>query len=283
VSKQISGKNDSYIEIKPAAPLFTLGIKELISYRYLLFLFIKRDFITIYKQTILGPLWHLIQPLLTTLIFTVVFGYFARIKNGGIPPVLFYLSGLTLWNYFAGCINKTSGTFITNASIFGKVYFPRLTVPLAQIISNLLSLGIQLCLLTLFLIIYHNSIHIQPTLLLTPLFIILLAFIGFGFGIVVSSLTIKYRDLAYLMTFGVQLWMYATPIIYPLSMVPERFKIISKLNPVTPIIEGFRYSLFGQGALMWHDLLYTTLFTVVLVFVGVLLFNRTERNFMDTV
>ncbi len=279
----MSNKSTEILEITPSASLFDLKIKEVIQYRYLLYLFIKRDFITIYKQTILGPLWHLIQPLLTTLIFTVVFGTFARIRNGGTPPILFYMSGLTLWSYFAGCINKTSGTFVANASIFGKVYFPRLTVPLASVISNLLSLGIQLCLLTVFLIAYRNSIHIQTSILLTPLFILLLAFIGFGFGIVVSSLTIKYRDLAYLMTFGVQLWMYATPIIYPLALIPDKYKIYSKLNPVTPIIEGFRYSLFGQGAIMWHDLIYSAAFTIVLVLVGILVFNRTERNFMDTV
>ncbi len=252
-------------------------------YRYLLFLFIKRDFITNYKQTILGPVWHVLQPLLTTLIFTVVFGYFARIKTAGIPPLLFYLSGLTLWSYFAACINKTSTTFISNASIFGKVYFPRITVPLASVISSLMSLIIQLLMLLFFLVLYRHQLNIQATLFLTPVFILLLAMIGLGFGIIISSLTIRYRDLVYLMSFGMQLWMYATPVIYPLSLIPDKYKFIIKLNPITSIIEGFRYSLFGQGAFLWHDFAYTVCFTIALVLLGLVLFNRTERNFMDTV
>ena len=279
----MSDRPTDIIEIKPTSSIFDLQLKELVHYRYLLYLFVKRDFITNYKQTILGPVWHILQPLLTTLIFTVVFGYFARIKTAGIPPLLFYLSGLTLWSYFTACINKTSTTFISNAAIFGKVYFPRITVPLASVISSLMSLGIQLLMLLFFLIIYRNRLSVQPTIFLTPVFIVLLAFIGLGFGIIISSLTTKYRDLVYLMNFGIQLWMYATPVIYPLSLIPDKYKIILKLNPVTSIIEGFRYSLFGQGAFLWHDFIYTVCFTIVLVLVGLMLFNRTERNFMDTV
>ncbi|HWB63225.1 MAG TPA: ABC transporter permease [Chitinophagales bacterium] len=276
-------KPDAYIEIKPTASLFNFRIGELIQYRYLLFLFVRRDFITIYKQTILGPLWHILQPLVTTLIFTAVFGLFARIPHDGIPPVLFYLSGMIMWAYFAACLNKTSATFLSNASIFGKVYFPRITVPLASVISSLLSFCIQLILLAIIAFIYRNSISVQPTLLLLPVFVVLVAAIGFGFGIIVSSLTTKYRDLSYAMTFGVQLWMYATPVIYPLSIVPAKFRIISKLNPLTSIIEGFRYSITGKGTFLWHNFIYTVVFALVIVFVGMVLFNRTERDFMDTV
>jgi lipopolysaccharide transport system permease protein len=279
----VNNRSSDIIEIKPTASPFDLKIGEVVHYRYLLFLFIKRDFITNYKQTILGPLWHILQPLLTTLIFTVVFGYFARIKTAGIPPLLFYLSGLTFWSYFAACINKTSTTFISNASIFGKVYFPRITVPLASVISSLMSLMIQLLMLVFFLVVYRKSLSIQPTILLTPVFIILLALIGLGFGIIISSLTTRYRDLVYLMAFGMQLWMYATPVIYPLSLIPAKYQIIIKLNPITSIIEGFRYSLFGQGSFLWHDFIYTVCFTIILVLFGLVLFNRTERNFMDTV
>lgn len=279
----MSNHTTDIVEIKSTASLFDFKLKEVAHYRYLLYLFVRRDFITIYKQTILGPFWHIIQPLLTTLVFTVVFGYFARIRIGQSSPLLFYLTGITIWNYFSSCINKTSGTFINNASIFGKVYFPRIIVPLASVISNLMSLGIQLVLVGVFLIIYHNQVNIHSTILMVPVFIALLAFIGLGFGIIVSSLTIKYRDLTYLVNFGMQLWMYATPIIYPLSMVPERFRTISKLNPITSIVEGFRYSLLGQGYFMWHALLYSSAFAVVILAFGILLFNRTERNFMDTV
>ena len=275
-------KSLSFIEIKPTYPLFDLRIKEVLHYRYLLFLFVKRDFITIYKQTILGPLWHLLQPLLTTFIFTAIFSHFAKIKTDG-PPTLFYLSGLIMWGYFAACINKTATTFISNAGVFGKVYFPRITVPLASVISNLLSLSMQLVLLVFFLLVYHDQVCIQYTILLLPVFILVLAFIGLGVGIIVSSLTIRYRDLAYLVTFGVQLWMYGSSVIIPLSVVPDRYKFLFKLNPVIPIIEGFRYSLFGKGAFLWIDFLYSIAFTVVVMLVGIILFNRTERNFMDTI
>ena len=283
MSNNAAVKSSAFIEIKSSSPLFDLRIGELLHYRYLIFLFVKRDFITNYKQTILGPLWHVLQPLLTTLIYAVIFGRVAKIPHDGIPTIVFYLSGMTLWNYFAACFNKTSTTFLSNAAIFGKVYFPRITVPLATAISNLMSLLIQMLLLIFFLIIYRNYVVLHYTLLLTPVLILLLAFMGLGFGIIVSSLTIRYRDLAYLMNFGIQLWMFATPIIYPLSLLQGKLRTIAKLNPVTPIIEGFRYSLFGKGEFMWHDLLYTTVFTIIIVLIGIVLFNRTERDFMDTV
>ncbi len=275
------------IVIEPKANLFALNLKDVWKYRDLMFLFVKRDFIAQYKQTILGPLWHLIQPVLTTLMFLLIFGRIARISTDGIEPILFYMSGITLWNYFASCLTNTSGTFVNNASIFGKVYFPRLVLPLSVIISNLIKLGIQFLLLLLAMIYFHFNgylFNISVYWLLIPFLILMIAGIAFGLGLIISSLTTKYRDFSVLLTFAVQLGMYATPIAYPLSFLQDKsYKWIIELNPLSGIIEAFRFSLFGRGTFDVNTLLYSGLFMLIVMIVGVVVFNRVEKNFMDTV
>jgi lipopolysaccharide transport system permease protein len=268
---------------------FDLHLEELWRYRDLVLLFVWRDFVSIYKQTILGPLWHIIQPLLTTLVFTVVFGAFANIPTGSdeIPHFLFYLCGITIWNYFATCLTKTSTTFVSNAQIFGKVYFPRLTVPVATVISGLFSFGIQLALFFIFWVSYWiggTNLQISAWILLIPYLVFLMALLGLGLGIIVSSLTTKYRDLVHLVTFGVQLAMYATPVIYPLSIIKsETARYVLLLNPITPLVEGFRLGLLGSGTFDVYLLIYSTLFTVSIFLIGVAMFHRVEKTFMDTI
>jgi len=274
------------IIITPENSLFRLNLAEVWRYKDLLLLFVRRDFVAMYKQTILGPLWYLIQPLFTTLIFTVVFGNLAGISTDGIPPMLFYLAGITNWNYFAECLNRTSTTFKDNQQIFGKVYFPRLVVPLSITVSNLIKYGIQFVLfLGIYAYFFLSGSDIQPnsTIFLFPLLVLLLAGLGLGFGLIVTSLTTKYRDLVFLIQFGVQLFMYATPVIYPLSEVPEKYKLLSVLNPMTSIIETFKYGFLGQGTFEWSYLGYSVVFTVAVLLLGTAIFNRTEKNFMDTV
>lgn len=249
-------------------------------------LFVRRDFVSRYKQTILGPFWFVMNPLISTLMYTLVFAGIARIPTEGIPPQLFYISGIVSWSYFAACLNGTSTTFLSNAGIFGKVYFPRLVAPISIIISSIVQLGIQFLLLICFAVFYSFKgyiIHINMYIFYLPMLIIMLALLGMGFGIIFSALTTKYRDLSNLMVFGIQLWMYITPVIYPSSMVPEKFKIFLLLNPVAPIVEAFKYGIIGAGEFNPGRLLYSAIFTIVLLFIGVILFNRTEQNFMDTV
>jgi lipopolysaccharide transport system permease protein len=272
--------------IRPKTAWFDLHLSDLWRYRDLTILFVWRDFIAQYKQTILGPLWYLIQPLFSTIVFTIIFGKLANISTDGLPPFLFYMAGVTCWNYFAECLTKTSGTFIANAGIFGKVYFPRLTIPVSAVISSILKFGIQFLFFIGFLIFFmNNGTKVQPNawMLLTPCLLFLMAGLGLGAGIIVSALTTKYRDLQYLVTFGVQLLMYATPVVYPLSVVPDRYKWLVIANPMTPIIEAFRYAFLGSGSLEATYLLYSTAATLVILFVGILLFNRVEKTFMDTV
>jgi lipopolysaccharide transport system permease protein len=279
--------NDEWtMTIRPKRHWFDLRLGELVQYRDLIMLFVRRDFVSVYKQTILGPLWYLIQPLLTTVVFTVIFGNIAGLPTDGLPPFLFYLSGTVIWSYFAECLNKTSLVFITNAQLFGKVYFPRLAVPLSIIISNLLSFAIQFILFLAFtLFFFLQGAEIQPNLmiLLTPAMLLIMAGMGLGFGIIVSSLTTRYRDLRFLVSFGVQLWMYATPVIYPVSAVPEQLQPLIRLNPLTPIVESFRYAYLGAGTVSTPSLIYSGVFTLIVLLIGVLLFNRTEATFMDTV
>jgi len=247
---------------------------------------VRRDFVSRYKQTILGPFWFILNPLLSTLMYTMVFAGIAKIPTEGVPPQLFYISGIVAWSYFAACLTGTSSTFLSNAGIFGKVYFPRLVAPISIIISSIVQLGIQFLLLSVFMIFYTLKgyiIHINLYILYLPLLIVMLAMLGMGFGIIFSALTTKYRDLSNLMVFGVQLWMYITPVIYPSSMVPEKFRIFVFLNPVAPIVEAFKYGLIGAGEFNPGRLLYSIVFTIILLFIGVVLFNRTEQNFMDTV
>ncbi len=272
--------------IRPRRRWLDLRLGELWKYRDLVLLFVRRDFVSVYKQTILGPLWYLIQPLLTTLTFTVIFGQIAQLPTDGLPQFLFYMSGTVIWSYFADCLNKTSNTFVGNAGLFGKVYFPRLAVPVSILFSNLITFAIQLAFFLMFLLYFALSgADVKPNLwvLLTPLLILTMAGLGLGFGILISSLTTKYRDLRFLVGFGVSLLMYATPVIYPVSSIPERFQTLIRLNPMTPIVEAFRYAFLGAGSLQPLDLLYAFGFMLVSVFLGALVFNRVEATFMDTV
>ena len=272
--------------IRPKRHLFEINLKEIWEYRDLLLLFVRRDFVSRYKQTILGPFWFVLNPLLSTLIYTLIFNRVANIPTDGIPPILFYLSGLVAWQYFAACLSGTSNTFVANAAIFGKVYFPRLVTPLSIIISSLVQLIVQFGLLAVIMLIYWAK-GMPPKMneyaVLIPLIIVVLAFMALGFGIIISSATTKYRDLTNFMTFGVQLWMYATPIIYPVSSVPQNLQFIVKYNPAAPLIEAFKYGLTGAGSLSWNGILYSVVFTLVLLILGILVFNRVEQSFMDTV
>lgn len=275
--------------IKPNSSLLELNLKEIWKYKDLLFLFVRRDFVSVYKQTVLGPLWFIIQPIFTTLVFTVVFGQLASIPTDGLPQLLFYMCGITCWNYFAECVTKTSNTFVTNSAIFGKVYFPRLILPISIIITNLLKFGIQFLLFIAVLIYYlYNSSNIEPNLyiLILPLLLFIMAALGLGFGIIISSLTTKYRDFQFLISFGIQLFMYATPIVYPLSLAKEKlgtYSWIATANPMTSIIETMKFAFLGEGVFSWYNLVYSLIFSLVLLFLGVIVFNRVEKTFMDTV
>ena len=272
--------------IKPKNKLFEVDFKEIWRYRDLYSMFVKRDIITQYKQTILGPTWFFIQPALTTIMYMVVFGGIAGISTDGLPQPLFYLAGIVFWQYFSDCLNKTSSTFTANQGIFGKVYFPRMIVPLATVTSNLVRMGIQFLLFIAVYIYYIIiGVDVAPNIyvLLLPLLILMLAGLALGFGIIVSSLTTKYRDLTILFTFFVSLWMYATPVIYPLSTMSENRQWIMALNPVTGIMEAFKYGALGVGTFDWGMLAYSFGFMVVLLAVGIVVFNKVQRSFMDTV
>jgi lipopolysaccharide transport system permease protein len=272
--------------IKPVTGWFDIHLGELWGYRDLIMLFVRRDFIAVYKQTILGPLWFLLQPLFTTIVFSVIFGKIAKIPTDGLPQVLFYLSGIVVWNYFANCLNKTSDTFVANAGIFGKVWFPRLSVPISIVISNLITFAIQFILFLGFwayFLLSGSIINPQPLILILPLLILQMAALGLGCGIIVSSLTTKYRDLTQLVGFGVQLWMFATPVVYPISRIPARFQWIIALNPMAPIIELFRYSFLGAGTIIPWQIGLSIATTAIILFIGIILFSRIEKSFMDTV
>ena len=279
-------EKDWTLVIKPEKRLLDVDLKGIWRYRDLWYRYIKRDIVTVYKQTILGPLWFFIQPIFTTIMYMFVFGGLAGISTDGIPQPLFYLSGITLWNYFSSCFNGSSDTFTANAGIFGKVYFPRLVVPLAALTSNLIKMLIQL-LLFITVYIYYVSIggavSINSAALLFPVLVFMLAFHAMSWGLIVSSLTSKYRDLRHLVSFGLQLLMYATPVIYPLSVAGEKYGWALKLNPLTPIFEAFKYGVLGSGSLSWGGLLYSFIFMIVMLFVSIIIFNRVERHFMDTV
>ena len=275
-------------EIRPKTSLLDVDFGELWRYRDLCLLFVKRNIITQYKQTILGPLWYLVQPTLTTVMYMIVFGGIAKISTDGLPQPLFYLAGICLWQYFADCLTKTSNTFVDNAGIFGKVYFPRLVVPLANVISNLVRFVIQLM---LFFVVYayyliFTDVHVTPNLyaLLFPVLVLILAGLALGFGILFSSMTTKYRDLQMLLSFFVSLWMYATPVIYPLSTITNpTIRLAMQCNPVTGIVEFFKYGMLGVGCHEWWMLGYSAIFMVVLLAVGIIVFNKVQRSFMDTV
>jgi lipopolysaccharide transport system permease protein len=272
--------------IKPKTKLFDVDFGELVKYKDLWKMFVKRDIITQYKQTILGPLWFFVNPILSTLMFTVVFGRIAQISTDGLPHFLFYLSGICLWNYFSSCLTKTAATFNDNQNVFGKVYFPRLIMPLSAVTSGLYTFGIQLILFVAVYIYYiMHGVEVMPNIyiLLLPVLIIILAGLALGFGIIVSSMTTKYRDLTILFTFVVQLWMYATPIIYPLSVMSPRVQRIAVLNPVTSIMETFKFAVLGRGIFSWVHLGYSFVFMCVVLSIGIVVFNKVQRSFMDTV
>lgn len=272
--------------IKPHSNFFEIDFKEIWKYRDLVSMFVKRNVVTMYKQTVLGPLWFFINPIFTTLVYMVVFGGIAKISTDGLPQALFYLSGIICWNFFSECLNKNSTTFIDNASVFGKVYFPRLVVPLAVVISNLLKLMIQFGLFVLvYLYFVFKGVNVHPNTyaLLFPWLVFLLAGLGLGFGILFSSMTTKYRDLKFLLSFGVSLWQYATPVIYPLSSISDKYQWIVQINPVTAIIEAFKYGFMGHGAFSWGALVYSSIFTIVLLSISVLVFDKVQKGFMDVV
>lgn len=293
MAKTVSENENWTTVIKPRTGLFEVNLKELWDYRDLLTLFVKRTITVQYKQTILGPLWWIIQPALTVLMYMVVFGGIAGIPTDGVPQPLFYLGGVCMWQYFADCLTKTSNTFVANSGIFGKVYFPRLIMPLSSVISNLVRFGIQL---GLFIIVYayYAIIGQAPSpnwyLLLTPLLVVMMAGLALGFGIIISSMTTKYRDLQILFSFFVSLWMYATPIVYPLSQVAGKkvlgldLATIMCINPVTPVIETFKHGALGAGEFIgWGWLGYSFAFMLVVLALGILIFNKVQKSFMDTV
>lgn len=273
--------------IKPAQTGFKIDFKSLWLYRDLIRMFVVRDFIAVYKQTILGPLWHFVQPILTTLTFTFIFGRVAGLSSDGLPRILFYMSGIILWGYFSEGLKKTSNIFIANSHLFGKVYFPRLVMPISVIISSMISFSVQLIMFMVFWSYYYFFTDTPPELgwqlALFPILIIIMAFLGLGFGIFISSLTTKYRDLGFLVGFGIQLLMYLSPVIYPLSTVGGSLKYIILANPMTPVIETFRVGILGTGTFSWYYLAYSAVFAIMIFVLSILLFNRVERNFTDTI
>jgi lipopolysaccharide transport system permease protein len=273
--------------LNPTTQWWDLQLRDVWHYRDLLWMFVRRDFDSVYKQTILGPLWFFVQPILTTLIFTVIFSGLAKLPTNGLPPMLFYFAGITPWNYFSTCLTKTSSPFVANAGIFGKVYFPRLVTPLSIVISNLIQFGIQFLLFFAFLAFYSikgADLHTDwpMVFLLAPILLGIMALLGLGGGIIISSLATKYRDFTFLVGFGVQLAMYATPIIYPASIVPEKYAFLMNFNPMGPVIESFR-AIFLGGAIPWQGLGISAAITAVLLFLGIVMFKKVERSFMDTV
>lgn len=272
--------------IKPRSSLFELNLRDLWKYRDLIKMFVRRDFVTFYKQTILGPLWFIIQPIFTAGMFTFIFGSVAQVPTDGIPPMLFYLAGIINWNYFSGCLTSTSDTFVANAGVFGKVYFPRLTVPVAVVITNMIRYLIQyvIFIIVLGIFMYRGTpLNLGWTIALTPLLLVYMALMSLGFGIWISSLTTKYRDLRFALPFFVQLWMYATPVVYPLSLIPEKYKMIIALNPMVPVVELFRYAYLGAGTINQQYIFMSVSFTLFILVTGIILFNRIEKTFMDTV
>lgn len=274
--------------IEPQNSLLDLKLKDTWAYRDLLWLLVRRDFVSFYKQTILGPLWFFIQPLFTTIIFTFVFGQLAKISTDGLPQPLFYMAGITAWNYFADCLTKTSTVFKDNANIFGKVYFPRLIMPLSIVVSNLVRFGVQFLLFLMVMAYYYFIVkadfNITWAISLFPIVVLLMALLGLGLGMIISAMTTKYRDLAFLVTFGVQLLMYSTTVIYPLStVITKPLGWLVQYNPMTPLIETFRYGFLGEGHFTWASFGYTSAITIIILLSGIVIFNKVEKNFVDTV
>ena len=284
--KQKKAEREWDLVIEGSSSLFDLKFRDVWSYRDLMGMFVKRDFVSFYKQTILGPLWFFIQPLFTTIIYTFIFGKLAAISTDGLPQPLFYLAGITAWNYFADCLTKTSTVFKDNSNIFGKVYFPRLILPLSIVASNLVRFGVQMILFFFMMGYYYwQDAVFTPTwaLIMFPVLVLMMALLGLGLGLIITAMTTKYRDLAFLVTFGVQLLMYATTVIYPLSAAPGKYKHIIELNPMTGIIEAFRYSFLGKGEFSVWSIGYSALITILVLFFGIIIFNKTEKSFVDTI
>lgn len=281
--------NDWLFEITPKNKFFSLNLKEIWQYRDLLMLFVKRDIVTVYKQTVLGPLWYLIQPLFTSITFTIIFNNVAGINTGSVPPFLFNLAGITVWNYFTACLNGTSDTFKANASIFGKVYFPRIITPLSVVISNLIKFGIQFLIFVFFYVLYYfqgANLSINGLIVFFPFLILIMGILGLGLGMLISSMVTKYRDFSNLVGFGIQLLMYLSAVMYPMELIKQKlpqFGWIVAYNPLAYIIETSRFMLLGVGSVSALGLLYTFFVTFALFFIGLLIFNRTEKNFIDTV
>ena len=279
-------QNSDITVVSAKRGLFNLNLKELWKYRDLVILFVKRDLKNVYKQTVLGPLWIVINPFLSTFVFTVIFGIIANISTDGIPQFLFYMSGNILWSFFSSCFNRASSTFLSNARIFGKVYFPRFVMPLSGIIYNSITFLVQFVMFAILVAVYAltgANVHPNLIVLALPILLIHIAFLGTGTGLIISSLTTKYRDLNVLVSFGLTLWMYLTPVVYPVSQIPESFRFIMLLNPVAPIVETFRYAFLGSGSFEWFFLLISAAFTAVLLILGMIVFNQVEKNFIDTV
>ena len=279
-------QNSDITVVSAKRGLFNLNLKELWKYRDLVILFVKRDLKNVYKQTVLGPLWIVINPFLSTFVFTVIFGIIANISTDGIPQFLFYMSGNILWSFFSSCFNRASSTFLSNARIFGKVYFPRFVMPLSGIIYNSITFLVQFVMFAILVAVYAltgANVHPNLIVLALPILLIHIAFLGTGTGLIISSLTTKYRDLNVLVSFGLTLWMYLTPVVYPVSQIPESFRFIMLLNPVAPIMETFRYAFLGSGSFEWFFLLISAAVTAVLLILGLIVLNQVEKNFIDTV
>ena len=279
-------QRDDITLIDSKRKLFNLNLKEVWNYRDLIILFVKRDFKNAYKQTVLGPLWIVINPLLSTFVFTVIFGMIADISTDGIPQYLFYMSGNLLWSFFSNCLNRSSSTFLTNARIFGKVYFPRLVMPVSGIIYNLINFMIQFIMFLVLIVVYmFTGANVQPNLLVLTLPLILLqtALLGTGCGLIISSITTKYRDLGVLVSFGTTLWMYVTPVVYPISQVTEQLRWLMLINPVAPIVETYRYAFLGSGTFPWQYNILSLIVTAFILLFGIIIFNQTEKDFIDTV
>lgn len=279
-------QNNDVTVVSAKRRLLNLNLKELWKYRDLVILFVKRDLKNVYKQTVLGPLWIVINPFLSTFVFTVIFGIIANISTDGIPQFLFYMSGNILWSFFSNCFNRASSTFLSNARIFGKVYFPRLVMPLSGIIYNSITFLVQFVMFAILVAVYAltgSNVHPNLLVLALPILLIHIAFLGTGAGLIISSLTTKYRDLNVLVSFGLTLWMYLTPVVYPVSQIPESFRWIMLLNPVAPIVETFRYAFLGSGCFEWFYLLISAVVSAVILISGMMVFNQVEKNFIDTV
>jgi len=285
-SSTLDTNNKWDLVLKPSKGWIGFNFKELLKYTNLIFLFVKRDFVIFYKQTILGPLWYIIQPLVNTIIFNLIFGKIAKLSTDGVPPFLFYMSGTVLWSYFSTCLNGTSNIFVKNATIFGKVYFPRITVPIATVITTLVQFLIQFSIFIGFYFYFIiNGASITPNYLIfsVPIIVIQMAILSLGFGSLISALTAKYRDLTFAMTFFVQIWMYLTPIVYPFSQVPEKYQIYYIINPMVSIVELFRSAFLGTQLIDIKIIGISVFITFFIFFLGLLMFNRTEKSFIDTV